>query len=77
MVFSNRVYDVLKWLSCVVLNAIGILYSKLAQTWGLPFGDKIMTTCAALALFIGALIGISTAEYNAGKRLQIKETKKE
>ena len=64
---KDSVYDVLKWLSLVVFNAIGVLYKTLAGVWGLPYGEEVMTTCAAVALFIGALIGVSTAEYRKAK----------
>ena len=67
MALPNKVYDVLKWLSLVCFNAIGVLYKTLAAVWNLPYGEEVMTTCAAIALFIGALIGISTAEYRANK----------
>lgn len=66
MKFPDKVYDILKWISMVVLNAIGVLYKTLAAVWSLPYGEEIMTTCAALALFLGALIGVSTAEYRKG-----------
>lgn len=68
MKLSDKAYDILKWLSLVVFNAIGVLYKTLAAVWNLPFGEQVMTTCAAIALFIGALIGISTAEYNKAKK---------
>lgn len=64
MQFSDRVYDILKWLSLVFFNAVGVLYKTLAAVWGLPYGEEVLTTCAAIALFIGALIGVSTAQYN-------------
>ena len=60
----DAVYDLLKWLSLVFFNAVGVLYKTLATIWNLPFGEEVLTTCAAVALFIGALIGVSTAQYN-------------
>jgi len=68
MKLPNKVYDVLKWLSLVVFNAIGVLYKNIATIWNLPYGGEVQTTCAAIALFIGALIGISTAEYRKGAK---------
>ena len=67
MKLKNEVYDVLKWLALIALNAIGVLYKTLATIWGWPFGEEILTTCSALALFIGTLLGISTAEYNKSR----------
>lgn len=60
----NRVYDVLKWVSLIALDAVGLCYQKLAAIWGWPYGDEVLQTCAAVSLCIGALIGISTAKYN-------------
>ena len=71
MLLPDKVYDVLKWLACIAFNAIGVLYKTLAGAWGLPYPEQIMTTCAAIATFIGVLIGVSTAEYN--KKMRIKE----
>ena len=69
MKLNDKVYDILKWVALIALNAIGLCYKTLALIWGLPFGEEIMATCAALALCLGALLGISTAQYykDAGK----------
>ena len=61
---SNKVYDILKWVALVALDAVGLFYKTIAVIWGLPLGDEVMATCAALSLLIGALIGISSAQYN-------------
>lgn len=61
---SNKVYDILKWVALVALDAVGLFYKTIAVIWGLPLGDEVMATCAALSVLIGALIGISSAQYN-------------
>jgi len=63
MKLPDKVYDWLKWISLVVLDAIGTLYNSLATLWGWPYGEMIMKTCVYVSIFIGAIIGISTAEY--------------
>lgn len=60
---SNRIYDLLKWISLVALNAIGVCYKSIATIWHLPYGTEVLATCSAIALCIGALIGISSATY--------------
>ena len=60
----NKVYDVLKWISLIALDALGVCYKTLATIWGWPYGEQVLATCAAVSLLIGALIGISTATYN-------------
>ncbi|MBO4853945.1 MAG: hypothetical protein J5482_02215 [Oscillospiraceae bacterium] len=67
MKLSNKMYDVLKWIALVALNAAGVCYKTLSLIWALPYGEEVMATCAALALCIGALIGVSTAQYQADK----------
>lgn len=64
MKFDNKVYDILKWVALVVLPAIATLYTALAGVWGLPFAEEIPATITAIDLFIGALLGVSTAQYN-------------
>lgn len=61
---DNKVYDILKWVALVVLPAIATLYTALAGVWGLPFAQEIPATITAIDLFIGALLGVSTAQYN-------------
>ena len=63
MKLTNKTYDILKWIALVALDALGLLYSTLATIWGLPYGDEIMKTCAALSLCLGTLIGVSSVQY--------------
>lgn len=68
MKLSDKWYGILKWVCMVALNAVGIFYKTISTIWHLPFGNEVATTCSALALCIGTLIGISTAEYYKDKR---------
>ena len=60
---SNKMYDVLKWVSLVAIDALGLFYKTIATIWGLPLGDEVLATCTALSVLIGTLIGISSAQY--------------
>lgn len=64
MKMSNKVYDVLKWIALIALDALGLFYNTLSSIWELPYGDEVLKTCAAISLLIGALIGISNTQYN-------------
>jgi len=64
MKMSNEVYDKLKFVAQIVLPAAGTLYFALAAIWGLPYGEQIVGTITAVDAFLGALLGISTAQYN-------------
>ena len=63
MKLPDKVYDVLKWVALIALNAFGFCYRTLATIWGWPLGEAVQETCAAVSVLIGALIGISTAQY--------------
>lgn len=64
---SNKVYDCLKFLCTILLPAFGTLYFALSKIWGLPLAEEIVGTLSAVAVFIGAIIGISSAQYNKEK----------
>lgn len=64
IMLSNRAYDILKYVCLIGLPAVATLVSALGAIWGLPYTEKIVLTINAVALFIGALIGVSSAQYN-------------
>ena len=64
MKLTNKTYDIIKWIAMVVLPAIATLYFAFAGIWGLPYGEEIVGTITAIDTFLGAILGISTAQYN-------------
>lgn len=70
MKMSNKVYDILKFVAQILLPAIGTLYFALAQIWNFPLAEQIVGTITAIDAFLGAILGISTAQYNKEKELQ-------
>lgn len=64
MKMTDKMYDVLKWVAQILLPAIATLYFAIAQIWGLPYGEQIVGTITAIDAFLGALLGISTYQYN-------------
>jgi hypothetical protein len=67
MKMSNKVYDILKFVAQILLPALATLYFALAKIWGFPYATEITGTLAAVDAFLGALLGISTANYNKEK----------
>lgn len=61
MVLSDKTYNVLKWVGLIVLPAIATLVKAVFPVWDLPYADAIATTCTALGVFVGTLIGVSQA----------------
>ena len=64
MTLNSKVYDILKYLTIIVLPAIGALYTGLAQIWSLPYSAQIPATITVICTFLGAILCISTAQYN-------------
>lgn len=61
---SNKVYDILKWIAQILLPAAATLYFALASIWNLPYSEQVVGTIVAIDTFLGALLGISTVQYN-------------
>ena len=61
--FSNKTYDILKLIAQIILPGLGTLYFALSQIWGLPYGEEIVGTIAAIDTFLGGLLGYSSKKY--------------
>lgn len=66
MKISNRTYDALKEIAQVILPAAGTLYFALAQIWHLPYAEQVVGSITAIDAFLGAILHISTYQYNKG-----------
>jgi len=64
MKMSNKVYDVLKYIALIVLPALGTFYFAIAKIWGFPYASEIVGTISAVDALLGALLKISTDNYN-------------
>lgn len=64
MKMSNKVYDILKDIALIVLPALATLYAALAKIWSLPYEVAIPATIMAFDTFLGAILKISTNQYN-------------
>ena len=61
---SNNVYDVLKYIALIVLPALATFYAVIAKIWSLPYPAEIPATIMAVDTFLGALLKLSTDNYN-------------
>lgn len=64
MMFNEKTYQALKFLAQIGLPAAGALYFGLAQIWGLPKAEEVVGTITVLDLFLGSVLGLTTAAYN-------------
>lgn len=71
MIFSGKVYDVLKWIAQVGLPALGTLYFTLDQLADWHHGAIVSGFVLALDAFLGVVLGLSSNQYNK----QVQEDK--
>lgn len=64
---NDKVYDILKWVTMIGIPACATAYVGMAGIWGWPYADEIAKNAAVVCTLLGALLGISTAQYNKGK----------
>ena len=64
MMISNSLYDTLKWIVMIVIPALTTAYVGLSGIWGWPYAEEVAKTSSVVCVLLGALLGISTAQYN-------------
>ena len=75
MKLPEKLYEVLRWATWIVLPAIAALISGLNAAWGWNWPiDAILTTFALVETFIGTVLGI--AKFSNDKQMAIEEAKK-
>lgn len=61
---SDNLYNILKWCTMVLIPALTTAYVGLSAIWGWAYATEIAKTSAVICTLLGALLGISTAEYH-------------
>ena len=64
---ANDTYDLLKYIALIVFPALATFYAVIGKIWGLPFVTEIPATIMAVDTLLGALLKISTDNYNKGE----------
>lgn len=64
---SNKVYDVLKWITLVFLPALTTLTGVILNTFNVSCADIVLTIMTAVTTFMGTVLGISNINYNKNK----------
>lgn len=67
MKISNNIYDILKWIVVIVFPSVATLYSALGRIWGFPLVTEVTGTITAIDTFLGAILMISSVNYNKNK----------
>ena len=68
MILNDKVYDILKWVAIVALPALSTFIVVISKIWGWgDLGLMIAQTITAIAVLLGALLGISSIQYSNQK----------
>ena len=74
MTLSNKVYDTLKWVVIIAIPACTTFYVTLDAIFGWGYGDTVAKVSSAVCTLIGALLGISSAQYYKAEAVSIADT---
>ena len=65
---NDKAYDILKWVAIVCLPALSTFIVVISKIWGwADLGTMIAQTITAVAVLLGALLGVSSIQYKKGQ----------
>lgn len=60
---NNKTYDILKYIAQIVLPALTVFVGVVLQCFNVSYTDVVITIMTAFDAFLGAILGVSTANY--------------
>ena len=64
LILNDKIYDVLKWVTLVLIPALSTAFVGLASIFNWPYANEVAKASVVVCTLLGALLGISTAQYN-------------
>lgn len=64
---SDKVFNFIRFLAEIAISAVGALYYSLSEIWGLPYGEAVVATCAAVSAFLGIFTEYQRYRYQKSK----------
>ena len=64
---NNKVYDVLKWITLVLLPALTVFVGVVLKCFNISYTDIVITIMTAFDAFLGSVLMISSNNYNKSK----------
>ena len=61
---SNKVYDILKWITLIFLPALTTLVGVILNSFNVGCTEIVLTIMTAVTTFLGTILGISNINYN-------------
>ena len=67
MILKDKQYQIIKWVVLTVLPALSVLVGALGKAYGFEYTDLTVLTINAVAVFLGAVTGVSQLNYDKQK----------
>lgn len=61
---NSKLFNKMRWMAEIGFPALSVLATAIGTIWGLPVMIPVVATLVAVNAFVGALVGVSRAEYN-------------
>ena len=60
---TNKTYDVLKYVALIIVPALATFANAIGVVWGIPHTNDVAMTITAFGVFLGAVLGVSSKNY--------------
>lgn len=60
---NNQTYDILKRVALIVIPALATFVNAVGIVWTVPYTSETTATITAFGVFLGAVLGISSKNY--------------
>lgn len=60
---NNQTYDILKRVALIIIPALATFVNAAGMVWGIPYTNEVTATITAFGVFLGAALGVSSANY--------------
>ena len=60
---NDQTYDILKRVALIIVPALATFVNAVGIVWGVPYTTEATATITAFGVFLGAALGVSSANY--------------
>ena len=60
---TNRNYDIFKHVALIIIPALATFVNAAGMVWGIPHTNEVTATITAFGVFLGAVLGVSSKNY--------------
>lgn len=60
---NKQTYDILKRVALIIVPALATFVNAVGIVWGVPYTTEATATITAFGVFLGAALGVSSANY--------------